>query len=105
MTDDTVPLFEFTESPAAHPLRQSVQRMIKVLEAENRLTPEHEPLCMLALKLSNALEASGGRGASVALLSAQFREVWATLAALPKPVDPDADMDMEVSLLPVAHAS
>lgn len=102
MDDESVPLFEFSTAPTANRLAQSVNRMVKALEAENRLSVEHEPLCALAVKLANALEASGGRGASVALLAAQFREVWSTLAALPKPVDPESDLDMEISLLPVA---
>ena len=104
MTDDAIPLFEYAEVTPPSALRMSVQRMIKTLDAQGRLTADHEPLCALALKLANALEQSGGRGASVALLSAQFREVWATLAALPAPIDESANVEMEIALIPLADA-
>lgn len=100
--NEPVALFEYRPVEAPSALRGSVLTMVEGLRASNRLTEEHEPLAALALKLANALESSGGRGASVALLAAQFREVWSMLSSLPTPIDPDAEVTMEVTLLPVA---
>ena len=55
--------------------------------ASGRITVDHEPLLQLLLKLADSLEAATGQGTSVALLSAQFQQVWQTLARLRAPAE------------------
>jgi hypothetical protein len=84
-------------------LRPAVEVMVTELGKEGRLTAEHAPIVSLFLKLADALDASGGRGASIAMLSAQFQEVWDRLISLT--VDDEDDVDDEhydVVLLPAA---
>jgi hypothetical protein len=84
-------------------LRPAVEVMVAELGKEGRLTAEHAPIVSLFLKLADALDASGGRGASIAMLSAQFQEVWDRLISLT--VDDEDDVDDEhydVVLLPAA---
>ena len=71
-------------------LRKSVDVMLEKLHDERRLDVVHMPLVTLLYKLSDALEMAGGRGASVALLSAQYQDVWSKLNELPYP-EPDDD--------------
>lgn len=63
-------------------LRPAVELMVTELGKEGRLTAEHAPVVALFLKLADALDASGGRGASIAMLSAQFQDVWDRLVSL-----------------------
>lgn len=63
-------------------LRPAVELMVADLGKDGRLTAEHAPIVSLFLKLADALDASGGRGASIAMLSAQFQEVWDRLVSL-----------------------
>lgn len=73
-------------------LRKSVDVMLERLHEERRLDVVHMPLVTLLYKLADALEMAGGRGASVALLSSQYQEVWTKLYELPMPT-PDEDED------------
>lgn len=73
-------------------LRKSVDAMLTRLHQEQRLDVVHAPLVTLLYKLADALEMAGGRGASVALLSAQYQDVWTKLSELPLP-EPDDDDD------------
>jgi len=79
----------------------AVDAMIGELNASGRLEVAHLPLVALIHKLATSLEASGGRGASVAMLSAQFQEVWDRLASLPAPDAGAAAPEFDVVLLPV----
>lgn len=67
-------------------LHDAAAAMIKDLDDQDRLTPEHLPMVALLYRLADALEVAGGRGASVALLSAQFQGVWERLHEAPAPV-------------------
>lgn len=84
-------------------LRHAAELMIADLRDSKRLDVEHAPLVQLLLKLSDALELASGRGASVALLSAQYMSVWEKLATIPYPVDDDDDTETtyDVVLHPV----
>lgn len=97
---DPIPLFDMPTGGGPSPLRTSVARMVEALEGSDRIQVEHLPLVALAYKLADALEQSSGRGASVALLSAQFSAVWERLQALPFPVAA-VDSAFEVELVPV----
>lgn len=81
-------------------LRPSVQAMVDELGRRNLLSPEDAPIVALFYKLADALDAAGGRGASVAMLSSQFQEVWDRLVALGA-LDDDEDgaEDYDVVLL------
>lgn len=82
-------------------LTESVDRTVAQLREEKRLTPVHDAAVALLYKLADALERSSvGRGASVALLSAQYLAVVKELQALPSPVEADSG-EFDVVLLPV----
>lgn len=82
-------------------LRPAVQLMLADLDQRGRLSAEVAPIVSLFLKLGDALDAAGGRGASVAMLSAQFQEVWDRLVALTALADDEDDAeDFDVVLLP-----
>lgn len=72
-------------------LRPAVELMVADLGKGGRLTAEHAPIVSLFLKLADALDASGGRGASIAMLSAQFQEVWDRLVSLTLDDDEDGE--------------
>ncbi len=81
-------------------LRPAVQVMVDELGRGGRLKAEHAPIVSLFLKLADALDAAGGRGASVAMLSAQFQEVWDRLVSLTlEDGDQDDVDDYDVVLL------
>lgn len=85
-------------------LRPSVQAMVEELGRRNLLGAEDAPIVALFYKLADALDAAGGRGASVAMLSAQFQEVWRQLAALVSTgEDQDDAEDYDVVLLQPAQ--
>jgi hypothetical protein len=67
-------------------LHDATRSMIEDLDRQDRLTAEHLPMVALLYRLADALEVAGGRGASVALLSAQFQGVWERLHDAPAPV-------------------
>ena len=79
--------------------------MVRALEAQGRLDVVHLPMVEHLYGLCEALDTAGGRGASIALLSAQFDKTWERLATLPFPeadaADDDAEYDVVV-LRPVA---
>lgn len=78
--------------------------MVAELEESGRLDVVHYPIVEHLYGLCEALDRAGGRGASYALLSAQFDKAWERLASLPMPdVDDDDAVDFDVSLLPPAH--
>jgi hypothetical protein len=83
---------------------RTCQVMVEHLQATGRLDVVHLPIVEHLYGLCEALESAGGRGASYALLSAQFDKAWERLASLPLPEpDDDDDLDFDVSLLPPAH--
>ena len=99
MSAEVLPI-EWPQRPAGD-LKASVERTIAYLESENRLTPAHDATVALLRKLATAMdEASVGRGASIALLSAQYLTVVKELQALPAPVEADL-VEYDVVLLPV----
>lgn len=100
MSNTVVPLFDYRDVRPSAALHASVTKQVEALRESGRVTVEHEPLVALAFRLADALESSSGRGASVALLSAQFQAVWERLAALPMPAG-DVDTTMDVYLAPV----
>jgi len=81
------------------------QAMVRALGAQGRLDVVHMPMVEHLYGLCEALDSAGGRGASIALLSAQFDKAWERLATLPFPEsdadDDDAEYDVVV-LRPVA---
>lgn len=83
---------------------RTCQVMVRALEESGRLDVVHLPIVEHLYGLCEALDKAGGRGASYALLSAQFDKAWERLASLPLP-DPDDgdDVDFDVALLPPAH--
>lgn len=88
------PILDFDWTDITGPtgsLRRAAETMIDDLNRARRLDIEHAPLVQLLLKLSDSLESASGRGASVALLSAQYLSVWEKLATIPYPVDDDDD--------------
>lgn len=78
--------------------------MVKHLDGQGRLDVEHLPLVEHLYGLCEALDKAGGRGASYALLSAQFDKTWERLASLPfpEPDDDDAAIEYDVVLIPPA---
>lgn len=80
-------------------MHDAAQMMVSELDDQGRITAEHLPLVALLYRLADALEVSGGRGASVAMLSAQFQDVWERLSTLPVPVLDDDDDAYDVALL------
>ena len=85
-------------------LRPAVELMVAELGREGRLSAEHAPIVSLFLKLADALDGSGGRGASIAMLSAQYQEVWDRLVSLTTLDDEDDEDDgrFDVVLIPPA---
>lgn len=84
-------------------LRPAVEAMVADLGKQGRLSAEHAPIVSLFLKLADALDASGGRGASIAMLSSQFQEVWDRLVSLTTLDDEDEeDERFDVVLIPPA---
>lgn len=85
-------------------LRPSVELMVAELNKGGRLSAEHAPVVALFLKLADALDASGGRGASIAMLSAQYQEVWDRLVSLTTLDDEDDEGEdrFDVVLIPPA---
>jgi hypothetical protein len=103
------PTFELAglETHRRGQLHDAVAVMVRQLDDDGRLGPAHMPMVALAYRLADALEVSGGRGASVAMLSAQFQDVWQRLTDLPLPVldDDDTGYDVELIEAPVDDAS
>ena len=90
---------------AAGPTRLACQRLVEHLEDQERLDVEHLPMVAVLYKLADTLDhAAGGRGASIALVAAQFKDYWASLATLPMPVgaEDDGPETYDVVLLPAA---
>lgn len=79
--------------------------MVESLAADDRLRPVDLPLVALLHKLAESLEMSSGKGASVALLSKEFRETRRELAELAEDDTADVSPTYDVVLLPVADAS
>ncbi len=79
--------------------------MVHELERTGRLDVVHLPIVEHLYALCEALDGAGrGRGASYALLSAQFDKAWERLASLPMPEPSDDDeVEFDVSFLPPAH--
>jgi hypothetical protein len=78
--------------------------MVEHLAGQGRLDVEHLPLVEHLYGLCEALDTSTGRGASYALLSAQFDKTWERLATLPfpEPDEGDDDIEFDVVLIPPA---
>lgn len=109
MTRDTELAVDWSQLYVSQPagaMRKSAESMIDRLNQEGRIDALHAPLVSLLLKLADSLEGASGRGASIALLSAQYQQTWERLAALPLPETPDADLPTtyDVVLAPVEPA-
>jgi len=82
---------------------RTCQVMVAALEESGRLDIVHLPIVEHLYGLCEALDKAGGRGASYALLSAQFDKAWERLASLPMPEPEESDdLDFDV-FLPPAH--
>ena len=92
--------FDWPDKPPTN-LKASVDATLEQLRDQHRLTAEHEALVGLLYKITDALDhATVGRGASIALLAAQYQSVIRDLLALPTPVEADG-AEFDVVLLPV----
>lgn len=89
--------------PGRGQMRAQAEFMVRELDDQDRLTKAHIPLIGLLYRLADALEESGGRGASVAMLSREFRDTWQLLASQPAPVDAEAANEFEVTWLDEAN--
>lgn len=91
---------EYPQQPDG-PALVAAKRMIDSLREQNRLTIEDEPLAEALFKYADVLDtAAGGRGASIALVGAQFTATWEKLKALQAPVEAGGE-EYDVVLLPV----
>lgn len=89
--------------PVGGALHRAAAAMIEHLRQSNRLALEDEPLAQMLLKYAHTLDtAATGRGASIALVGAQFTATWERLKELEAPSDAAAE-EFDVVLLPVAR--
>jgi hypothetical protein len=86
--------------PGRGQMRQQAEFMVRELDEQNRLTRAHIPLIGLLYRLADALEDSHGRGASVAMLSREYRDTWQLLTDQPLPPEADDDVEYDVTWLP-----
>jgi hypothetical protein len=77
--------------------------MVAHLNATGRIGPVHLPMVEHLYGLCEAMDAVTGRGASYALLAAQFDKTWERLATLPPP-DTDDEVGADDYDVVVLHA-
>jgi hypothetical protein len=81
---------------------RTCQAMVRALEADGRLDVVHMPMVEHLYGLCEALDKAGGRGASYALLSAQFDRTWERLASLPMPEPEESADDLDYDVMIIA---